>query len=130
MSFFIIIFGITAFLIADVYHDGKYSKMITGWKKYYQMAFIGFAGLSLYLFTKKHPTHSKSLVQHATNFIKYMPVDKNTKDVITPLFDFTSSTNDTSNIPYQNDSNFKRMINYTISKSQKNETIPPFKISL
>lgn len=110
MNFLIIIFGITAFLMADVYYDGKYSKLLSSWKKYYQMIFIAFAGFSLYLFTKKHPGQSKSLVQHATNFIKYMPVDKNTKDIITPLFDFTS-TSQVGGLNNREQNSLKRIIN-------------------
>ena len=48
-----IIFLITIFLIANTYHDGKYMNILRSWKKYYQMMFIGFLGLSIYLFTKK-----------------------------------------------------------------------------
>ena len=33
------------------------------------------------------------MLKHAHNIIKYMPVDKNTSDLITPIFDFTSKTN-------------------------------------
>ena len=37
MKFEIVLLGITAFLVANVYHDGKYLKMVVSWKKYYQM---------------------------------------------------------------------------------------------
>ena len=47
-------------------------------------------GLSLYIFIKKHPTDSTNLLTHATDLIKYMPIDKNTEDIITPLFKFTN----------------------------------------
>ena len=44
---------ITGFLIINIYHDGKYLKMIKTWKKYYQMAFYAFfRSFSLY-FCKK-----------------------------------------------------------------------------
>ena len=90
MRFEIIIFLITSFVIANIYTDGKYLKLVLSWKKYYQMAFIGFLGLSAYLFIRKHPNHSKSLFVHANDLIKYMPIDKNTVDMISPIFDFTS----------------------------------------
>ena len=70
----------------NVYHDGKYLKMIKSWKKYYQMAFYGFLGLSLYIFVKKYPEHSRGLFTHANSFIKYMPIDKESGDFLTPLF--------------------------------------------
>ena len=45
----------TVFFIMNVYHDGKYLTMIKSWKKYYQMAFYGFLGLSLFVFIRKYP---------------------------------------------------------------------------
>lgn len=88
----LLIFGITAFLIADVYHDGKYVKLLKSWKKYYQMAFIGFLGLSAYLFIRKHPNDSKNLMLHANELIKYMPIDKEAGELFSPLFDLTNKS--------------------------------------
>jgi len=98
------VFIITSFLITDTYHDGKYVKLLKSWKKYYQMAFIGFLGLSAYLFIRKHPTQSKSLLLHANDLIKYMPIDKEAGELFTPLFDLTnksSFTNELSNTQQQ-----------------------------
>jgi hypothetical protein len=92
MKFELLVFGITAFFIANVYHDGKYVHIIKSWKKYYQMAGIGFVGLSAYLFMKKYPGHSRSLFTHANGIIKYMPIDKDATDLLTPLIDMTKST--------------------------------------
>lgn len=92
MKFELLVFGITAFFIANVYHDGKYVHIIKSWKKYYQMAGIGFVGLSAYLFMKKYPGHSRSLFTHANGIIKYMPIDKDATDLLTPLFDMTKSS--------------------------------------
>ena len=99
----------TAFFIMDIYHDGKYTKQIKAWKKYYQMAFFGFLGLSLYLFIKRYPDHSKSLFKHANGMIKYMPIDKDSADLISPLLDFSShfsGQDDVTNTPQ-----YKRMMN-------------------
>ena len=87
MKFELLIFGITSFLIANTYHDGKYLQIMKSWKKYYQMAFIGFAGLSAYLFIRKYPGHSRSLFTHANGIIKYLPIDKDSTNL---LFDLTS----------------------------------------
>lgn len=92
MKFEILIFSITLFLIANIYHDGKYVELLKSWKKYYQMAFIGFLGLSAYLFIKKHPNQSKSLMVHANELIKYMPIDKEAGDLLSPLFDMTNNS--------------------------------------
>ena len=88
-----LIFVITAFLVADTYYEGKYSKYIMSGKKYFKMITFAFVGLSIYMFIKKHPNESKGMLFHAHNLIKYMPIDKNTSDLLTPLFDFTSVKN-------------------------------------
>ena len=100
----LIIFGITGFLIYNTYYDGKYIEKIKSYKKYFQMGTIGFVGLSLYLFMKKKPSHSRDMVKYANNFIKYMPIDRTTASMITPIVDFTLSngSNYGENIPMQN----------------------------
>ena len=50
----LLIVAVTAFFIANIYHDGKYVTMVKSWKKYYQMAGIAFAGVSAYAFLKKN----------------------------------------------------------------------------
>jgi len=86
MKFELLIFGLTAFFVANTYYDGKYIQIMKSWKKYYQMASIGFVGLSAYLFMKKYPAHSRSLFTHANGIIKYLPIDK---DATNFLFDLT-----------------------------------------
>jgi len=81
----LIILGITAFFIMNTYHDGKYTEILKSWKKYYQIIGIGFIGLSCYLFLKKHPNEMQSLFSHASGVIKYMPIDKNSADLLTPI---------------------------------------------
>lgn len=91
MKFELLIFGITAFFIANTYHDGKYVSIIKSWKKYYQMVAIGFAGISAYAFIKKYPSHSRSLFDHANGIIKYMPIDKEAGDLLTPLLSMSKN---------------------------------------
>ncbi len=92
MKFEFIIIIVTGFLIFNTYHDGKYLKILKSWKKYYQMAFIGFLGLSLFIFIKKKPGQIKPLLRHATDLIKYMPIDKNSTEFINPLMKISSSS--------------------------------------
>ena len=84
---------ITAFLIYNAYHDGKYTKMIMSYKKYYTMAFYCILGLGIYLLFKRNPEQGKNILQTAHNAVKYMPIDKSSLEMFTPLFDFTSNTN-------------------------------------
>ena len=91
MKIEVLILLITGFFIANAYHEGKYVTLLKSWKKYYQMAFFAFLGLSLYLFVKRHPGHSQSLIKHANGIIKYMPIDKDASDMLSPILDFSTS---------------------------------------
>ena len=92
MKFELALLGITAFLVANVYHDGKYLKMMVSWKKYYQMALICFISLSFYMFIKRHPKKTGELIRHSNEFIKYMPMDREASSFITPILDFTAKS--------------------------------------
>lgn len=116
MKFELLIFGLTAFFIANTYNDGKYIQIVKSWKKYYQMAGIAFVGISAYVFMKKYPSHSRSLFKHANGIIRYLPIDKDAGDMLKPLFAMSKSsmftehfggTHDAQDIPPQQ----KRMMN-------------------
>ena len=89
----LMIFAITAFLVVNTYHDGKYTKMLSINQKYIKMSMFAFVGFSILLLVRKNPTGSKSMLQHANALIKYMPIDRNTKDLMSPIFDFTNAKN-------------------------------------
>jgi len=89
MKFELLIFGITGFFIANTYYDGKYVEKLKTWKKYYQMIGIGFAGLSLYLYIKKNPMQSRDILTHANGVVKYLPIDRDTTDMLSPLLEMT-----------------------------------------
>ena len=86
ISVFILI--ITAFLMVNSYNDGKYVKLLKSWKKYYQIAGIGFMGLSTYLFLNKNPGQVGSFINNANGLIKYMPIDNDGRDLLTPILKF------------------------------------------
>ena len=90
MKLELIIFSITGFLLYNAYYDGKYTKYLMSYKKYIQMGTIGLVGLSLYIMIKRNPLQSKNLLLYANNMVKYMPIDKSSIDMITPIFDFTN----------------------------------------
>ena len=91
-KFEFIIFIITAALVLNTYHDGKYFKMVetANARKYIKMATFGFFGLSMYLFLKKNPANSQTIMHHANELIKYMPISRESADMLTPFFDMTN----------------------------------------
>ena len=66
------IFGIAAFLIYNAYHDGKYTKTLLSYKKYYKMVIIGFLALCVYIMIKRNPSQTKNMLLYTNNMIKYM----------------------------------------------------------
>ena len=88
----LIIIAVTAFVMYNIYNDGKYSKWYLIWKKEIQMGIVGLIGLSLYLVVKRNPSQCKHILHHANNVVKYMPIDKSSLSIISPILDFTNSS--------------------------------------
>lgn len=86
----IFIFGITAFLMANIYTDGKYWKLLQSNQKYYKMGAIALAGFVLYVLVKKFPSRAADIIRGSNEYLKYMPVDKDTMGIINPILDFTA----------------------------------------
>lgn len=96
MKLELLIVGITIFFAYNTYYDGKYTKMIMKNKKYFQIAFFIFLGIVFYLMVKRNPARCKNMLLHANNVVKYMPIDKSSMDMLSPLIDFTSTSNSSS----------------------------------
>lgn len=84
-----LLFLVTGFLLVDTYYENKYSKMFKVNQKYIKMSMITFTALTIYVFFKKYPNQSNSMLMHANDIIKYMPIDKHSKDMLTPIIDMT-----------------------------------------
>ena len=86
----LILLIIAGFIMANIYTEGKYTKVLLSWKKYYQMAGGAFAAFMLYILLKKNPLRAREIVSASNDYIKYLPIDKNTSNIISPILDFTS----------------------------------------
>jgi hypothetical protein len=118
----LIIFGVVAFLMANVYTDGKYWKLLQTNKKYYKMAGIALGGLMLYVLFKKFPSKASDIIRGSNEYIKYLPIDRETTGILSPILDFTAKQNirnsgddyayPVSGIPpQQEDRNVNRIVN-------------------
>jgi hypothetical protein len=113
----IIILAITIFIMANIYTDGKYTKVLLSWKKYYQMSGVAFVAFMFYILIKKNPLRAREIVNVSNDYIKYLPIDKNTSNIISPILDFTSKQNFTN---IQQDISQNGQYNYPIvSMEQK-----------
>jgi hypothetical protein len=86
----IFVLGLTAFFVYNAYSDGKYTKMFYSFKKYYKMIFYAVLGIGIYYLLKRNPTKGRDMLLYANNYVKYLPIDKNSMDMLSPIIDFTS----------------------------------------
>ena len=90
MQIEILILAVVIFLVANTYYDGKLLDTVKSWQKYYQMGFFIIGGLGIYLLLKNNPQSGRELFTSAQNVIRAVPIDKNSKDLLTPLLDISS----------------------------------------
>ena len=90
MKLELFVFGITAFLVFNTYYDGKGLKLFHSWQKEIKMTTFAFIGLSLYIFLKKNPGQSHTMLSHANDIIRYMPISRSSADMLSPFLDFAN----------------------------------------
>ena len=98
---FIIAVGL---IILNVYTEGKYTKIFYSYKKYFRIGFIIFLAIICYLMIKRNPHNCKNILLHANNMVKFMPIDRSSMDMISPIIDFTGGAVSQTN-PYANRDN-------------------------
>jgi hypothetical protein len=96
MNVRVVIVLATLFFVYSAWRGGSVLSMLAlggaGWGRYLRMALYGFIGLSLYQFVSRHPGQSASLLYHAQELIKYIPIDKQAGAMLTPVFNFARDT--------------------------------------
>ena len=125
MRFELVIILVAGFLMGNIYTDGKYMTMLVSWKKYYQMAGIAFGALTLYILFKRNPLRAREIVTTSNEYIKYLPIDKNTSNIISPILDFTTKQgfmSDSSHLPILPMSNQTQVSEDRIMNSGKKTT--------
>ena len=94
---------VTGAIVANIYYDGKFLKKLNDYKKYYKMVSICFISLCFYLFIKKDPRQGQQLMQHGSNYIKFLPIDKQSADLLTPFLKMNT-------MQYRNNYNEERIL--------------------
>lgn len=89
----ILILLVTGFLIANVYTDGKYWKLLQTNQKYYKMGGIALGGFMLFVLFKKFPAKAQDILRGSNEYLKYLPVDRETTSMLSPILDFTAKQN-------------------------------------
>ena len=113
MSISFIILIITGLLAYNTYYDNFFLKSFSSYKKYYKVAGILVAGLGFYIVVQKNPIQGVNTVKALNQCINVMPIDKGTKDIISPLF---SNQERGSDRITQNSKTHKRSVSETKKK--------------
>jgi hypothetical protein len=79
--------------VYNAYTDGKYTKMVMSFKKYYKMIFYSLLGIGIYYMLKRNPSRGKDMLFYANNVVKCLPIDKTSMDMLSPIIDFTGTSN-------------------------------------
>jgi hypothetical protein len=66
--------------------------MLLSFKKYYKMIFYVLLGIGIYILLKRNPNQGKNMLLYANNMIKFMPIDKTSMDMLSPIIDLTNTT--------------------------------------
>ena len=94
MRFELVLFLLAAGAMWYIYTEGKYVKLLLQKKneymKYLQMAGVAVGALFLYWLIKKNPNDSLKMIATTNEYIKYLPIDGNTKSMLSPILDFTA----------------------------------------
>ena len=89
ISFIVLI--VTGLFIYNTYHDNFIIKSFGAYKKYYKMAGIFVVGLGFYLVMQRNPVQGASTIKALNQYINVMPIDKNSKNLISPFLSYNQS---------------------------------------
>lgn len=79
--------------IYDIYYDHYFLNIYKKYKKYGIILLYTFVAFSFYLVFKKNPSDSYSFIQSIKNLIQYAPIDKESKELFTPLLSIQNLSN-------------------------------------
>lgn len=79
---------VTAVIVANMYYDNALVKYAKQWKKYYKMGGVAIFGMLLFLFCRRNPRESQSLLANANDLLKFMPIDRNTSSLLQPILKY------------------------------------------
>jgi hypothetical protein len=107
---------ITGILAYNTYYDNFLLNSFSSYKKYYKMAGILVVGLGFYLVVQRNPVQGVNTVKALNQYINVMPIDKNTKDMISPFLSYKQNDERGSDRLTQNSRTHKRSVSETKKK--------------
>lgn len=111
IRFWIII--ITIILIYNIYHDNSLFKNINKYKKFYKMGIVIVFAFGAMGMINKGQSNSYQTMKSLHEFINVMPIDRQSKDILTPFFQRTTPS------PYEDINNPTESIRRLNSSGKK-----------
>jgi hypothetical protein len=93
MKLELFLLAVTYFVVGNIYYEGKYLKLILDNKKYFHMGGVVIGSFLIYWLLKKNPAKAGEIISTSNEYIKHLPVDKDTSTILTPIFDIGSKVN-------------------------------------
>jgi len=98
IQFWIIV--ICGFILYNMYYETNVLKSLKQYKKYYKMAIVVAFGFGALKIIKSSPKMSYDNMNTLNQFIKVMPLDRESKDMLTPFLQ-SGYSQETTNYPIQ-----------------------------
>lgn len=98
VQFWIIV--ISLFVLYTIYYEKNVLKNLTKYKKYYKMGIVVIFALGALKIINSSPSMSYDNVDTLNKFIKCMPMDKNSKDLLTPFLQSSMPQQPSNEVPY------------------------------
>lgn len=92
MNFKFIVLLITGGFMYNTYHDNFITNNFKKYIKYYKIGAIAVFGIGLFLTMSRSSTDSWNTMNAVKNFVHVLPMDRNSKDMIKPLFEKDSTS--------------------------------------
>lgn len=77
----VVLFLVCGLAIANIYYDGEIVKKLKSFTKYYKMAGVAFAGLSIYLAMRRGSGERREIVKSITDMMAILPIDTETTNL-------------------------------------------------
>jgi 5-methylcytosine-specific restriction endonuclease McrA len=117
MKLELFLLALTYFIVGNIHNEGLYLKMIYDNKKYFHMAGVILGAIVIYWLLKKNPHKTSEIIKTSNEYIKYLPVDKDTSSILTPIFDITSKGYSNGLISGGNNNNVDNLAEQRIKNS-------------
>jgi 5-methylcytosine-specific restriction protein A len=126
MNIKLLILAVTSILLYNTYYDKNMFSWFKDYKKYYKMGIILAMGMGSIAVINNSPRASYQNMKSLHDFIQIMPIDRQSKDLFTPLFtthhgntSFYSNSNEPIGLVRKLETSGKKSNKRSVSETKK-----------